>query len=103
MRKIVDVPKEDSWSKNWTLGTPALNARLEDVFPYKEIQSLLLLKNYEIRRNNLTDTPENLSLGGRPACQALPKLAPEKLKALPILSVTTAKILAVELESLKPY
>lgn len=60
IRKIIDVQKEESWFKNWTLGTSALNAHSEDVYPSKATQSFLLLRNDEIRWNNLPDTPEKI-------------------------------------------
>lgn len=97
--------------KSW--GTPTLNVHLEDVLPSKTTKRLLLLRNDEIRWNNLPDMPEALPLWKREAWQNLSKafdissatawVAPETLKAPAIQLVTTVKISAVQQGTLTSY
>ena len=93
--------------------TPALTGYSCEDFPSRTTQSNLLLRKEKIRPNIWDVIPEDLSLWRRPACQTLSKaldilsvtaqVADVLLKALAILSDTTARRPAVDWEDLKPY
>ena len=94
-------------------GTLALNGYSCEDFPSRTTESCLLLRKEEIRSNTWPETPKELSLWRRPACQTLSKalnissatarVALDPLKALTILPDTTVRTSAVDREDLKPY
>ena len=94
-------------------GTPALTGYSHGHFPSRTTWTLLLLRKEKIRLNIWSEIPQDLSLWRWPAYKTLPKaldissaaarVAPELIKALAILSDTTMRRSAVDLEDLKPY
>ena len=90
----------------------ALTRHYCEGFPPKIIRSCLLLRKEE-KAKIWPETPQDLSLWRRPACQTLSKaldisstivqVAPDQLKALSILSDRTARRFMVDWEDLKPY
>ena len=93
--------------------TPALTGYSCEDFSSRTTWSYLLLRKDEIRPNIWPETPKDLSLWSRPACQTLSKaldisnasasVAPDVLKALALLSDTTMKRSVVDQEDLKTY
>ena len=100
-------PRMEPW------GNPSLTGYSCEYFPSRTTQSSLLLRKKEIRPNVRPEIPKDLALWRRPACQSLSKaldissapasVAPYLLKALQVLSDTTARWSAFDREDLKPY
>ena len=98
-------------TKPW--GTLALTGYSCEDFSSRTTWSPLLLWKEEIRPDIWPEITYNLSLWRKQVCQTLSKaldissatawVAPDLLKALAILSVTTIKKSAVDWEDLKPY
>ena len=94
-------------------GTPALIGYSCKDFISRAPWICLLLRKEQIRPNIWPEIPNDLSLWRRAACQTLSKaldissatarVAPDLLKALIILSVTTVTRSAEDREDLKPY
>ena len=93
-------------------GTPALTGYSCEDFPFRTIWDCLLLRHDEIRSKFWPETPKNLNLWRRSACQILSKayisratvwVVPDLLKALAIISDTIIRRSAVDWEDLKPY
>ena len=92
--------------------TLVLNGYSCEDFPPRTIQSCLLLRKHKVRPNIWTENPQDLSLWKSPACQTLKPLdisiatvgvAPDVVKAIAILSSTTARKSAVDREDHKPH
>ena len=100
-------PRMEPW------GTPALNGYSCEDFSFRTTRSHLLLRKEEIWPNIWLEIPKDLILCRRPAWQAMSKaldissatarVAQDLLKALAILSDTTARRSTVDQEDLKPY
>ena len=96
-----------------TWGTPALTGYSYDNFQSRTSQSCLLLRKEEVWPNIWPEIPQRFSLQRRPTCQTLSKaldistasagVAPDLLRALAVLSVTTVRRSAVDQEDLKLY
>ena len=93
--------------------TPALTGYSWEDFPSRPLEAIYYWEKKEIRSNIWPETPKDLSLWRRPACQTLSyaldmssataRVATDLLKALAILSDTTVRRSAVDREDLKPY
>ena len=100
-------PRMEPW------GTPALTGYSCEHFPYENTQNHKILIKDKMRPNMSPEIPWDLSLWRKLACQTLSevldilsataRVAPELLKALVILSNTTARRSTVDQEDLKSY